>query len=307
MVFDIVTLGSALADIFVDTGRREKGHMLSYRIGYKYSVENLDYYTGGGGTNTAVAFAKLGLKTGALVKVGNDWFGNVILKELKKNKVKFLGKVAREKTGVSVILDSKERNRTILSYKGASNNLKFSEIKVPETKWLYFSATAKDSFKTQKKLAKIAKKKKIKIAYNISYYLAEKGAAYLKDILSKTYVLVLNKEEAKALVRKGDLLKGLRKLGPKIICITDGKNKLTAYDGKSKYYAKPHGIKPVETTGAGDAFASGFVAALAKGKSIEKAIQLGIANSESVIKIKGAKNGLLKSMNIKSPVKVIIK
>ena len=303
MVYDIVTLGSALADIFIETGRHESKKLLAYHVGYKYSVENLDYHTGGAGTNTAVAFSKLGLRTGAMVKVGHDWFGDLILKELKKNKVKFLGSVGSERTGISIILDSIERDRTILNYKGPSNLLK--NVKVPKTKWFYFSAAQKDSFKLQKKIARTTN---AKIAYNVSYYLAKRGASYLKDILSNTHVLVLNKEEARTLVKKGDLLSGLRRLGPKIVCVTDGKNGIIASDGKHKYSAKPHNVKVVETTGAGDAFASGFVAGFVKGKSIETAIHIGLANSESAITKKGAKNGLLSwSQAMKRHVKVVIK
>ncbi len=304
MVFDIITMGSALADIFVDTGKHETKKLIAYHIGYKYSVKNLDYYTGGGATNTAVAFSKLGLRTGCISKVGKDAFGDLIVNELKRNKVKYLGDIGKEKTGVSLILDSKERNRTILSYKGASNTIKKVNNSKLKTKWFYFSAMGHDSFKTQKKLAAFAARKKIKIAYNTSYYLAKQGSSYLKPILSKTHVLIVNKEEARALVKKGDLLIGLRKLGPKIVCVTDGRNGVIAYDGKHKYSAKPHKIKVVELTGAGDAFASGFVAGLIKKKKIEQCIQLGIADSEATIQQKGAKNGLLKTMKVKNGVKV---
>jgi sugar/nucleoside kinase (ribokinase family) len=82
-------------------------------------------------------------------------------------------------------------------------------------------------------------------------------------------------------------------LGPKIVCITDKKKFVTAYDGLKTYKLKPHKIKVVERTGAGDAFASGFVAGLIRGKDIKFSLKIGLANAESVIRYFGAKNKLL--------------
>ena len=96
------------------------------------------------------------------------------------------------------------------------------------------------------------------------------------------------------LTREKDLLLGLSKLGPEIIVITDKNKKISAYDGKKKYFLIPHKIKVVERTGAGDAFASRFVAGLIVGKSIKESLKLGLRESESVIKYFGAKNNLLR-------------
>ena len=102
----------------------------------------------------------------------------------------------------------------------------------------------------------------------------------------------MNKEEASDLVGKRSF-SGLHALGPKIVCITDGANGNQASDGKKIYFVGARKIKVVERTGAGDAFASGFVACLIKTGKIEDAVRIGSLNAESVIKIRGAKNGLL--------------
>lgn len=60
----------------------------------------------------------------------------------------------------------------------------------------------------------------------------------------------------------------------------------------------PHAVKIVEQTGAGDAFAAGFVAMQMKGKSIEESLKFGLRESESVLGAFGAKNNLLK-LNLK--------
>jgi len=78
-----------------------------------------------------------------------------------------------------------------------------------------------------------------------------------------------------------------------IAVITDGKNGAYAYDGQVKQSIAARKVDVVETTGAGDAFASSFLAGMILKQNIEFALQIGLANSESVIKEVGAKNTLL--------------
>jgi len=297
-MFDVVTFGSAVLDVFVDTDVNEKGRFICYPVGSKILLKNLRFDVGGGGTNTAVAFSRLGLKTGWIGKIGDDSDGYSIIKMMKKEKVRFLGKV--EKGGVSgysIILDSRENNRTILTYKGINDNLDFSEIASFKSKWIYFTSLLGKSFSAQKKLAKILTRQGVKLALNPSEYLVRRDS--LRDLLKITEIIILNKEEAGILckknqVREKDLLKGLFSLGPRIVVITDRNRPIQAYDGKKKYFLRPNKIKVVERTGAGDAFASGFVAGQIVGKSIEESLELGLMESESVIRYFGAKNKLLR-------------
>jgi len=200
--------------------------------------------------------------------------------------------------GYSIILDTLEHDRTILVHKGINDELKLEDIpyKKLKAKWFYFGAMMKEAFHTLEKLAEFAQQNKIKIAFNPSTYLAEKGSRHLGHIISRTELLVLNKEEACLLVGndsiEGLLLK-LKGLGPKIVVITDGKNDLYVIDSKFIYSAKPPFVKIVDTTGAGDAFAASFLSGLIRKNSIEFAIKLGMANAMSVITHYGAKNILL--------------
>jgi ribokinase len=294
MKFDVVSFGSAVVDVFVLTDVYEQKNFISYPAGGKILIKDLKFETGGGGTNTAVAFSRLGFKTGCICKLGKDENGRKIYELLRKEKVKFLGKIVDgELTGYSVILDSRGGDRAILTYKGASDEIKFDDIANFKTKWLYFSSLLGTSFETQKKLSGIMKKTGTKIAFNPSSYLIKNEN--LIPLLKITDILVLNKEEAEMLVGKEkDLLKGLYNLTKGIVVITDKDKLITCYDGKEKYFLKPHNIKVVERTVAGDAFASGFVAGRMAGKGIKECLKLGLRESESVIKKFGAKNNLLR-------------
>lgn len=308
--FDVITFGSAVVDIFVDTDVSEKGKFMQYPVGSKLLAKELRFDVGGGGTNTAVAFSRFGFKTGYIGKMGDDMGGKRILSLLKKENVEFLGRQEKDATsGYSVILDSKEDNRTVLTYKGINNEMKNSDLKKSKikTKWLYLSSLLGKSFETQKKLVNNLHKKDVKIAFNPSDYLIKRKN--LKPILKKCEVLILNKEEAEMLIEgknkkskkkiKGgkqveNLLKGLQELGPRVVVVTNKDKETMAFDGDEFYSIKPHKVKVVERTGAGDAFASAFVAGQIAGKSIDDSLKLGLEESESVIKYVGTKNKLIK-------------
>ncbi|MCP3685618.1 MAG: carbohydrate kinase family protein [bacterium] len=312
-MYDVITVGSATIDVFVYTdkseiiriteisepGTKNQKELLSYPYPSKILIQELKFSSGGGGTNVAVSLAKLGNNVAYLGNLGDDANARRILRILKKDKIDFVGTIGKEMTSFSVILDSIEHDRTILTYKGASDHLKYEKINKAKlkTKWFYFSSMMSESFKTIEKLAKYAKKNKIKIVFNPSVYLAEKGAKYLKGIMDNTYILVVNQKEAKILSGANDvksMLKKLHKLGPKIVVITKGKEGTEATDGKKHYIIKTNkSTKVVETTGAGDAFSSTFLAGLVKNKDISFSLKLATANAESVLSKNGAKNKLL--------------
>jgi len=328
-MYDVITLGSATVDAFAKTEKSDlisiqtqnpsdKEQFLAYPIGTKILIDDLEFTTGGGGTNTAVALSKLGLKTAFCGKIGNDENGESIIESLKKAKIQYIGKRTKNNgnmTGYSIILDSIAHDRTILTYKGCNNDFKFGELdkKNLKTKWFYLCSMVGKSFKEMEKLTVFAKKNKIKVMFNPSSYLAERGIEYLSTILKNTDILVLNREEAQDLVGKHELkilVKLLKDLiGSSIVIITDGKSGVFVNDGKYIYMGHSNPIKVIETTGAGDAFGSTFLGAYIKFNNVEKAIKYAVTNAESVITHHGAKNRLLSINQIQSdlrkrPVKI---
>lgn len=305
-MFDVITVGSNTIDVFAKTDselieiKSKAGveELLAYPLGTKILVTDLEFMIGGGGTNTAVAFSRLGMKTGYLGKIGKDENGLKIFKLLKKEKVDFLGTLGKI-SGYSIILDSIKNDRTILTYKGCNNDLTFKEVNLSKmkTKWFYFSSMMEKSLETMKKLAEYARKSNIKVAFNASSYLVKKGFSNIKRILENTTIFVLNKEEAETLVGKGnvkDLVKRLKLPNMEAVVITDGSKGAYCYDGKTLYNIKPaKKLKIVETTGAGDAFASSFIAGILMNKKIENSLKLAAINAESVIENYGAKDILL--------------
>lgn len=180
MNYDVISIGSLNIDAFLKSTSKyvEFEHIhthddVCFPIGAKILVDHCCTEIGGSAVNSALSLSRLGFKTGILGKLGNDLNADVILDELKKRKVAFLGKRAPGSTGYSVILSGLNNDRTILVHKG--NNNAFTELpKKLNTKWLYFGTMLGKSFKTQCRLAQYARKNGIKILYNPSLYLAEK-------------------------------------------------------------------------------------------------------------------------------------
>ena len=297
-MYDVITIGSATVDVFGIISQRFK----QIRLGDKVLVDKVNFETGGGGVNSAVSFARMGLKTAFLGKLGHDHNAFKILHELKKEKVKVIKtKPSKNHTSYSFILKSKqEQDRIIFTHKGSSDELSYNEFNKSElkTKWIYLATMLKKSFRTAEKIAKYAKKHNIKIMFNPSTYLALQGKFHLRKILKATNILVLNKSEAKLLLRTKsnnivEILKGLRKIGPSIAVVTEGEKGINAYDGENYYHLPAYKVKVISTAGAGDAFASGFLAGIFHKKDIVHAVELGMANAASVIQYFGTKNKLL--------------
>ena len=135
----VLTVGGATVDIFINyqdaetlkfsnkSGDRE---FLLLEYGGKLEVKNLNYYTGGGGTNSAVSFSRLGFSTSIVCKVGNDLGGKNILKKLTTESVctDNITVDENEKTGTSFIIPSLEHDRTILAFRGANTLLEAVDI-----------------------------------------------------------------------------------------------------------------------------------------------------------------------------------
>lgn len=305
-MFDVIVIGSATVDVFAKTDAelisisgRSHGHnidekLIAYPLGTKILMKELDFKTGGGGTNVCATFAKHKLKTAYIGKIGKDIHGHQVFDWLKQNKITFLGQVGGQ-TGYSVILDSQADDRTILTFKGANNDLEFSKLPKHEiqSKWLYGCTMMNKGYETMEKLFTFAKNHGIKTAFNPSNYLADRGIDYLRAIIKKTDLFILNKEEAELLVGKGEipqLIERLHKEGPSMISISDGAQGAFVSDGSERVHVKPaKNLKIVETTGAGDSFGAALVSGLIQGKSLKDAVLMGVINAEGVIQAYGAK------------------
>jgi ribokinase len=188
--------------------------------------------------------------------------------------------------------------RTVLVYRGASHHLRAEDFytgKPLDAHWFYISSLA-GNMDLLKKLLQHAHKHNIRVALNPGSGELE-HAKQLRSYLKAVDIFIANREEM-ALLFGGEtpvktVLNALSYCH--YVVLTDGAAGSYASDGSSIYYAGQYKkVKVVDRLGAGDAFCSGFTAAIAQGWGVEDALTLGSANSTSVVGQFGAKAGILR-------------
>src|SRR3989338_3545132 len=129
-MFDCITVGAAIRDVFLKSKefKAKKDPKIKnltdlvLPLGSKINVDELIFETGGGATNAAVTFARQGLKTGCIARVGDDPGGKATIEFLENEGVD-TNLILRSKeyyTAYSIILVTATGERTILVYRGAS-------------------------------------------------------------------------------------------------------------------------------------------------------------------------------------------
>jgi ribokinase len=312
---DIISVGDIVTDNFIrlidseaHTYSNENGDWLAMPFGTKIPFDHSEVIEAvGNAANAAVSFARLGLKSGFITNIGDDHYGRAMIRALHKNKVdtRFVHINAHKESNYHYVLWYKDE-RTIL-IKHEEYDYYWPHLIPKEIpKWLYFSSISKHALDFHDDLADwLDRHKDVKLAFQPGTFQMEAGVHRLNRIYRHSEVLILNREEA-ALVGGGDehdvpdLIKHLHALGPRIVVVTDGPDGAYASDGDNRYKMPlyPDPKPPFERTGAGDAFASTFVAALAQGNTIEGALQLAPINSMNVVQYVGAQKGLLNEEQI---------
>jgi ribokinase len=330
-MFDVITIGSATQDIFIESGQEKifefrepnsKKAFLGFEYGAKIEAEEVAFDIGGGAVNAAVNFANLGFKTATIIKMGYDLNAKAVLGRLNEKNIdeSLILRSKAYKTGFSVILTSFEGDRTVLTHRGANNHIKIDNIPwdaIKNSKWLYIAPLSGDSNKVLDSIADFAEENNVSMAINPGSAQIKRGIRDLDRVISTAEVLIMNKSEASHVtgipegymddsektdntsefdpwnVNVHQMLCELKTHKPKVVVITDGAQGVIAFDGKEFYHAPSFPAKVTSTLGAGDAFASTFVAGLEKFNwDIEKSLIYASVNSAAVVQSFGAQTGL---------------
>ena len=307
---DVISVGDIVTDAFIKlfddqahTYDNEQGRWLSMQFGTKLPYDHVEVIEAvGNASNAAVCFAKLGLNSAFVTNVGEDSHGRDMISALHKRGVdtRFVRIHPDKKSNYHYVLWYKDERTILIRHEAYDYHWPHLTIKeLP--KWIYFSSISEHALEYHDQLTDwLERYPDIKLAFQPGTFQIEAGVHRLKKLYERSEVLVLNREEA-ATVGGGnhadihDLLNHLHDLGPRIVVITDGPKGAYASDGNKRLSMPlyPDPAPPIDRTGAGDAFASTFVAALIKGNSIEGALQWAPINSMSVVQKVGAQAGLL--------------
>lgn len=305
----MISIGSAVLDIFmksdkfkvVQSGDIPGGIAMCEVYGGKMEVEEVTIISGGGATNTAVSFAKKDLKSAVVAEMGNDPQSLLVHRDLEEGQVdtRFLIQEPEETTAVSVVLIAADGGRSIMVHRGAAALLTKEDIPLDlmDTRWIHISSLG-GNIELLKTLLTWAKSKQVRVSFNPGMKEIVQAEKVL-PLLPMIEILFLNRDEAKALwgidYRDEGLWKSMQSIpGAYVTAMTDGSNGgKVCVNGKVVFFDGVKVKQVVDSTGAGDAFASGMVSAVLYGKTYEQAIEWGVKNATSVLKHVGAKKGLL--------------
>jgi ribokinase len=302
----ICSLGAASQDVFL-AGKGIKSHLNpesneyveEFKLGAKIDVDSVVFSTGGGATNAAVTFARQGIESSFIGKLGRDMAGQAVISELDNEHVQSDDVIYSERLGTqySTVLLADDGERTILIYRGAAHTHTagdYENIEYNAYDWLYISsfAGAMDALNV---IITKAKKAGVKVAFNPGQ--GELGQLKkLRPLLEDVDILIVNKEEA-ALIVEGIELEELARHAlhyVPVVIVSDGPNGVLATDGKTIVRGGMYeDVKVIDRTGAGDAFGSGFLSQWAIGEGLKQSIIFASANSTSVVTHIGAKKGIL--------------
>lgn len=274
------------------------------------SVVECVSHPGGSAANTIYGLAKLNVKTGFVGAVGNDEASKALISDFKTAAVDTSQvQLKKTATGSAICISDKLGRRAIYVSPGANSLLNSKDIDVAylnQAQIVHLSSFVDDKqFKLQVGLVKRMKSSvKVSLAPGMLY--AAKGLKALAPLLERTHIVFMNREEIEGLTGK-DFRAGSRelmKLGCRIVVVTLGRGlaesrvgMVTARicDGKKEYEVGSEKVSPkstLDTTGAGDAFAAGFLFGFLKDKGIEECGLLGDIMAGFAIRGVGARAGL---------------
>ena len=314
-MFDVVTIGTATRDVFITSpsfkALKDPKHLEAlgfptgeaecFALGAKIDIEEPVYTVGGGALNSAVTFSRLGFKTAASFKIGKDEFGDALLRDVRAEKISpIVSRDALLGTAYSTILLNPNGERTILTYRGASDGVRQKDIPFRKlnARWAYV-VSGHMPLAILESLVEHFGKKGTRVAFAPSRYHVEMGVKKLRPVLKYVHAVFMNREEAALFTKEEYKHEKLifRKLDEAIqgfAVMTEGAEGSLVSDGRYLYRAgtfKEKGL--IDRTGAGDAFGAGFVAGLMRDKDVPYALRLASANATSVVEHIGASAGAL--------------
>ena len=267
------------------------------------SAAPIDVQAGGSAANTIIALAKLEIPSGFIGIVAGDAFGQLLISEFKRKKVD-TSKIILQKAEslltssgqVEAYVDKKGRRQLFIK-PGVNNLLKFSDVDIDylnKAEITHFSSFVGDKqleiqIKTVAKLSK-----EVKISFSPGSIYCERGIRSILPIIKRTHVLFLDRREIYKLTGK-NFKKGckeLLRLGPHIVVVTLGRDGSYTATKNEKILTRAKRVKALDTTGAGDAFAAGFLFGLINNSNFQQCAKLGNIVASFCIKKVGARAGL---------------
>ncbi len=305
----VLGMGNALTDILLqienDSILNEltlpKGSM--QLVNSQKSQEILDFFensfrkmaTGGSASNTINGITKLGLTAGFVGKLGKDEVGEFFHNDSLKNGVTPHITYSETPSGCCTVLVTPDGERTLCTFLGAACELNASDIKAEMFSGyniFHIEGYLVQNHELIRKAIMLAKESGLKVSIDLaSFNVVESNLDFLHEII-KNYVDIVfaNEEEARSYSGKMPL-EALNYIAEQceIAVVKIGKDGSYIKSGDEVVQIKPRQSVCIDTTGAGDLYAAGFLFGLAKGYSLEMCGMIGSLVSGKVVEVLGAK------------------
>ncbi len=290
MKIDVTAIGAALVDLVAVVDRFPE-------IDDEVYVPKLQVKSGGSAANFAVACAKLGLKSAFIGKLGRDAFGEKLIQDFKNEQVNIEGIVFSDEIGTGVCYAAVSgADRKLYAFSGAANILEPKDIKreiIISSKIIHLASLK--NIAPLEKAAEIVKNFPTQVSLNPGALIADQGLKEIEHLISLTDIYISPQDELIKIMEVHsleDALEMLFDIGPKIAAITLGSNGSLISDKKNKFKIPPYKVKPLDTTGAGDAFSAGFITGILNNQNLENCGKMGNATAAIKIQHIGAREGL---------------
>ncbi len=205
----IITVGGAATDIFIHdkhasqlnfATQNEQRSFLLFEEGSKIPIDELNFHTGGGATNSAVSFKQLGFDVATFFKVGDDKPSEFIIQRLANMGIdtQYVKQSHEYITGHSFIFPCKDGDRTVLCYRGANAHLHENEIPpiIEEFNNVYITSLSGESSHLLVPITRLAKIHNGLVATNPGSSQLALGARDIYQALPNIDIFILNSQEA---------------------------------------------------------------------------------------------------------------
>ncbi len=309
----VIGIGNALTDMLVNLRSDDvlsrfklaKGSMslvdTDLQTEISKSVAGLPYSLslGGSAGNTIRAMARLGCEVGFIGKVGEDTTGDFYIQALTNLSIEPCIFRGQEKSGKCVSLVSTDGERTMVTHLGAALELEAEEIDAAIFEGydcLYVEGYLVQNHALIERAVAVAKQCGLKVAIDLaSFNVVAENLEFLRRLVSEYVDIVFaNEDEAKTFTCEGEPVNALQRISEmcELAVVKIGtKGALIKCNGEVIHVGIMAAAKRVDTTGAGDFYAAGFMAGLCQGLTLRQCGTVGAITAGKVIEVVGTTFG----------------
>lgn len=293
---DVIGFGALNVDLIYELQDFYQLHQIrtDIRKGEEYSISSKEYNllvrllkkygkfivksSGGQAANSISALTKIGFNTGLVGTVGSDNLGKFLIQELKGTDIS--GIVTKGETGICIVILDESKDRTMFVLPNANDHIDINEINhsfIANTKFLHLTSFVGERPLLIQKKIMTEIPKSVKVSFDPGIIYSKRGISDLLEIVQRTFVIFLSKIELEYLFDSDvhTASKKLLQIGPKIIVCKMGEQGSIVITKSGRFEIPAVAVDILDSTGAGDVLAAGFLGGLIKGWPIMKCGKLG--------------------------------